>query len=183
MKNFSVFLIVVVMAVIEAGCSSDSGGMVELHKNQKIYFQYEYVNYAWGYQHFGWMIDNKGNVLCFRKPEKWISADSLGYVSAVDMDNNIEKIDSVCFKIDMRELNQKISLIQKASMGKISGPVSEMFDAGVTVFSAFIYDAESKIYRQVLLKQIGDARIDNNSAESVELYEWLQDINYKISLR
>lgn len=179
MKNIF-FVAILAIALSAVGCSSDNGGMVELHKNQKIYFQYEYVNYAWGYQHFGWMIDDKGNVLCFKKPENWVSADSLGYVNAVDMENNIMKIDSVCLKIDASELNKKISLIQKASEGKISEPVSEMFDAGVTIFSAFTYDPETKLYKRVLLKQIGDARIENSSEESVELYEWLQDISYEI---
>ena len=34
-------------------------------------FQLEYVNYAWGYQHNGFIIDNEGNVLTYSNPENW----------------------------------------------------------------------------------------------------------------
>ena len=96
------------------------------------------------------------------------------------MDSNILETDSVCYKIDKNELNDKIGLISKASNGEISEPVHEMYDAGGTDYSGFIFDERAKIYKKVLLKQIGDFRIDNSSAESVELYEWLDFINYQI---
>lgn len=96
------------------------------------------------------------------------------------MDSNILKTDSVCYKIDKNEFIDKIGSITNASQGEISEPIHEMYDAGGVVYSGFIYNEDTKTYKKVLLKQIGDFRIDNSSSESVELYEWLDSINYLI---
>jgi len=180
MKNSWILTIIGIMLFILTSCEKNNDDIDNLKNNQRIYFQYDYINFAWGYQHVGWLIDSSGNVYCYNKPENWINQDSLGFISSTDMNINITETDSICYTIDKNELNDKISLISKASEGEISEPIHEMYDAGGTEFSGFLYNEDKKTYKKVLLKQIGDFRIDNSSPESIELYEWLVSINYLI---
>ncbi|MDD2799253.1 MAG: hypothetical protein PHV20_11735 [Bacteroidales bacterium] len=83
--------------------------------------------------------------------------------------------------IDKQELSSKIALLKNASLGKISEPIMEMADAGSSTFYGLKYNETSKSYHRILLKQIGDLRIDNSSVESIELWNWLTTIQNKIS--
>ncbi|MDA3953791.1 MAG: hypothetical protein PF485_09095 [Bacteroidales bacterium] len=148
--------------------------------NQKILFQYEFVNYAWGYQHKGWIIDSTGNVYCYDLPKNWHQYDSLGLINISYLESLILQIDSVCFTIDKIELYSNTALIEKASKGEISEPKQEMFDAGANFYTAYILNSVTNKYESVLLKQTGDVQIENKSDEAKELYKWLDAINHKI---
>ncbi len=181
MKNISIIMAMIMIFPFWISCDKENNDTNNFTNNQRIYFQYDYINHAWGYQHSGWLIDSTGNVYCYNKPTNWFNVDSLGYISSLEMDSNIMKIDSICYTIYRNELNNKISLISNSSKGEISEPIHEMYDAGGAKFSGFLYNSKTKKYKQVLLKQTGDFRIDNSSTESVELYEWLKSIQLKIN--
>ncbi|MBE0649492.1 MAG: hypothetical protein IH595_01505 [Bacteroidales bacterium] len=147
---------------------------------QKVYFQYNYINFAWGFQHSGWLIDSSGNVYCYNKPEGWNYSDSTGIITHAQMDSNLSATSSVCYKIDKNVLKEKIKLLYVASKGKISEPSQEAYDAGAWEYSGYIYDSEKKIYKKVLLKQAGDIGINNSSPAAVQLSNWFDSINYSI---
>ncbi len=172
--------IVSLLILFFTGCN----GKAELYEvsetGQKVYFQYEYINHAWGYQHYGWLVDSSGNVHCYDKPEDWILTDSLRQISGTDLNRNLLSADSVCYTLDEEVLESKIKLIEAASRGKISEPVHEMYDAGVGIYWAFIYNSKDDVYKKILLKQAGDFRIDNSSPEARTLYEWLESVNSSI---
>jgi hypothetical protein len=52
-----------------------------------------------------------------------------------------------------------------------------MDDAGSAVYAGYILDQSTNRYERILLQQIGDVRIDNQSPQAQELYEWLLSIN------
>ncbi|MBK7096245.1 MAG: hypothetical protein IPH57_14825 [Saprospiraceae bacterium] len=147
---------------------------------QKIVFEFERINHAWSEEHFGWLIDSLGNIHCYNLPEQWIECDSLGSISASDLNANFDKTDSICYVIDIKELKSKFLLMENASKGLISDPKDEFVDAGSFSFYGFIFDSEKQIYKRVLLKQIGDFMIENNTVEAKELSNWLLDIQHKI---
>ena len=39
--------------------------------DQEIFFEVNYVNYAWGFQNDGFLIDKMGRVRTFDKPKEW----------------------------------------------------------------------------------------------------------------
>ena len=151
-----------------------------LKRNQKIIFQYEYINYAWEYQHAGWFIDSSGNIYCYNLPDNWNHYNKSEYFSYANMNSNILKTDSVCFNLDKNELADKIELIKEAANGEISEPVQEMWDAGIYTFVGFIYYPKNNIYKKIILKQLGDIKIENKSQAAIELYNWLDSINNKV---
>lgn len=166
---FLVFLFLII------GCDKDDDILSET--DQTILFQCEYVNYAWGYQHNGWIIDSAGNVRRFRKPEQWHFVDSLGLISSKDMHDNIQKTDSIILKIDKQTLLYYFEKLKDASKGKLSEPRQEMFDAGIAQFSGYLYQEDSKKFKQVILRQIGDMAFENRSAEANKIYNWMLQLN------
>lgn len=148
---------------------------------QKVLFQFEYVNYAWGYQHHGWLIDSSGRLHCYNHPNNWTFPDSTRTISATDMEQNLQNTDSICYQIDPEILKAKFSLLPLAAKGPISDPVNEMYDAGNAVYAGYLFAPSTNRYKRILLRQTGDVRIDNQSQQAQELYEWLQSVNQEIS--
>jgi hypothetical protein len=148
---------------------------------QEILFQFEFINHAWGYQHRGWLIASSGNVYCYDSPENWTFCDNEGFISESAMSQNIEEANSICLQIERHALAAKFVLIEGASEGEISDPVNEMYDAGISGYFGFVYDPNERVYQRILLKQIGDFRIDNNSEEASVLYQWLDQIDQEIN--
>ncbi len=59
MKNIQVnIFFILVASLLITGCKKN----VVINEKQTMLFQVDYVNYAWGYQHTGFIIDNEGNV-------------------------------------------------------------------------------------------------------------------------
>lgn len=146
----------------------------------QIYFQYEYMNHAWGFQQHGWLIDSAGNVYCYNLPENWYEPDSNGVIEADALKANILKTDSICYSVNSTDLDIKIQLIEAAADGVLKEPVSVMADAGAFSYYAFLYDANAEKYQRILLWQTGDNLIENTSVEAKELFEWLDEINQAI---
>lgn len=169
------FLSLLVLTI--TGCAGNAEISEVSEIGQKVYFQYEYRNHAWGYQHYGWLIDSSGKIHCYDKPEDWVFADSLRQISGTGLLQNLQSADSVCYVLDGEVLKSGIKLIEAASRGKISDPVHEMYDAGVGIYWAFMYAQKDDIYQKILLKQSGDFRIDNSSPEAKALYEWLVSVD------
>ena len=97
------------------------------------------------------------------------------------MERNLLNTDSICYHIDTDELKAKFSLLPLAAKGPISDPVTEMYDAGSAVYVGYMLNRSTNQYKRVLLQQIGDIRIDNESQQAKELYEWLLSINQKLT--
>ena len=61
-------LFIIVLVVFPSIMPRES---ISISDKQQILFEYEFVNYALDYQHYGYIIDNEGNVLTYMDPEKW----------------------------------------------------------------------------------------------------------------
>lgn len=143
------------------------------NRGQEIYFKVESINFAWVYHHAGYMIDSSGFVRGYNLPKKWNWPDSIGYIASSKMKENIGQLDTIFTKINRDTLKKYINKIYEASRGPVMKPVTQMYDAGTTMFSAYLYDSNSEIYREVLIKQTGDEYIDNKSSEANQIYNWM----------
>jgi hypothetical protein len=147
--------------------------------HQLILFQVEYINYAWGFSHSGFLIDSSGIVTTFKYPKNWHHADSTGYISVSDMENNIRQLDTITFTISKNELLKNFSMLEKISKGKLIKPPYRAFDAGTTDFSGFLFDSNKQQYKHILIKRVGDCPIENNSPEAEEVFQWLLKVCIK----
>jgi hypothetical protein len=159
-----------VAAILAMGCERPECGCPG---DQPVYFQYRYVNYAWGYQERGWLIDNQGKVRYFESPEGFRLPDSTGLISWEDMKYNLALTDSVITTVGEEELNEYIAYIPAAAAGEIGPKNNIAADAGGSVLSCYLYDQEADAYRYVFLAMSGDWEQFNLSAEAGILVEWL----------
>jgi len=180
MKKTNLLSFITLLLFTFLACNKNSS-QKELCSQQKILFQYEFTNFAWGYQHTGWFIDTAGCIYSYSLPENWNYTDSSGTISSLAMEQNLSKAYAIAYAIDKIDLNKKIELLYKASVGTISEPKQEIFDAGYVIFTGYIFNKNLASYKPILLKQTGDFRIENDSKAAEDLYNWLLSINYIIN--
>lgn len=138
------------------------------------YFQYEYVNYAWGFNHSGFTITPAGEVFSFDKSTPWVFADN-DKLTLTALTKNIEasmKIDTLINKTDI-ELYQQLA--HYAMFGKLSEPVSRGADMGERICKIIIPDVviPQNGYSEVILTENGDFDRFNLSPEAVLIATWL----------
>ncbi len=135
----------------------------------KMVFRYEYANYAWRYAHFGWYIDQNGDIYTFAYEKPGLHGKSASF-----------KERPTLFKqISLELLEEKTRLIEQAASGKITEE-SRGADQGSRVFTAFL--SGEGMPKAVKLGEFGDWERVNQSPEAKELVEWLRSIDEEISI-
>lgn len=146
-------------------------------KTVDCYFQYEYVNYAWGFNHSGFTITPSGEVFAFDKSAAWVFADN-NKLSFANLKKNIEassKVDMIITKSDL-DYYQQLAFV--AFSGKISEPVQRGADMGEIICKIIVPDTVDPLgdYREVILTEKGDFDRYNLSPESATIAEWLTNL-------
>ena len=140
------------------------------------YYTIEYTNWAWGYQHNGWVIDMQGRVMSFDLPVKWNKVDSLGYISKENLLENITNCDSKIEDVSNNNLIKYSTLINKAINGNISTKINTANDAGQTSYICYQFDTDLGLYKKIILKEQGDFSFHNESQEAKKIIKWMNNI-------
>jgi len=148
-----------------------------INEKQKILFQYEYVNYAWGYQHKGFIIDNEGNVLTYENPENWNFQDNNHSISEIQVSENITKCRHSGKKIPVEELQKYTNYIKNIASSKITALKNVAADAGSNEYFCYQYSETSVTYRGYLIKMEGDFTCENLNFYSKKVAAWMKEIN------
>jgi hypothetical protein len=101
-----------------------------------------------------------------------------GEVSTRDMLNkhkNAERIGTV----DRRHLLEVVQLISPASRGAITRASGSGQGSG-TLDVAYQFDAETKMYHEVILAGYGDKAATNSAAEAQSLLDYLHDVQRSV---
>jgi len=146
-------------------------------KQIDCYFQYEYVNYAWGFNHRGFTITPAGEVYLFDKTTPWIFAENneLPFSTLLKNISASVKKDTLISQKDMELLQQYAAY---ASVGKMSTPVVQGADIGALVCKIIVPDPTNppNNYREVILTQTGDVETHNLSADASVIADWLSKL-------
>ena len=171
MKNF---LLALILLTSLSGClksdevwGGDAGNLI---------FQSEYINYAWGYSHGGWMMDTSGQVKRFQKSAKWVFPDSLGYVSSSDMQKNLAACDSVLEQISAKDLTLYSGKAFTCVDGTMTKPQMTMADAGENIFAIYVYETAKNRYKRIILKETGDWSQENLAPNAAAVVDWMKTI-------
>ena len=167
-------IIYIFFIILLSGCEKEYNSLSDIQ--QEVLFQVDYVNAAWGYQHFGSFIDKTGQVRTYDLPSSWNFPDEDGYISLTDMNENIDQlVDSDC-TIEDDVLLKYFNKLVRAEEGKVTEPTTRGADMGATIYSGFVFDFQRNSYKQVLLRQVGDMYIENTSREAEQIYNWLLEL-------
>jgi hypothetical protein len=171
MKNL---LLMLVLLTSLSGCLMPDDIWADGPYNDPVIFQSEYTNYAWGYNHGGWMLDNTGQVKRFQKSTKWIFTDSLGYISAVDMYKNINACDSVIAQISSKDFKTNNEKALTCLDGSMTKPQNTMADAGEHIDAFYVYEPGHNRYKRIILNMTGDWSQENLAPNAKEVVEWMK---------
>ena len=138
------------------------------------YFQYEYINYAWGFNHSGFTVTPSGEMYTFDKTTSWVFASD-NQLSLSALQGNIKasaRKDTLIKSADM-EYYQHLAL--SAMAGAMSDPVRQGADMGLAICKILVPDPATSptTYHEVILTQTGDTEIHNLAPEAGLIAAWL----------
>jgi hypothetical protein len=172
-KIITTFLLVVVMA----GCKKNN----LISEKQAIFFQFEYINYAWGYQHHGFLIDKDGNVLTYKNPENWNFPDN----DLVLTENQVAENIAICMhsgrKISKAELNKYSNYIRNISSTKVTALKNVAADEGSSKYICYQFSESTGIYKGYVIKLEGDFTCENLNFYSKKVASWMKEINNTVN--
>lgn len=138
-------------------------------------FEVAYVNYAWGRRINGYFVDRTGAVYRYNHDDADWRPKGDDTVTGDELRKKFQNLELVG-RVNGLTLARMQALIEPASRGSMSDPVSVCRDAGTTRFLAYRYDAKADVYHLVLLYQVGDWAEKNLSDDATKLYTWLFDV-------
>lgn len=173
MKTIQVkIFIFIITALFVSGCKKN----IVISEKQAILFQVEYVNYAWGYQHNGFIIDNEGNVLTYKNPQNWNWPDKDFNLSESQVHDNIGMCINSGKKISVEELRKYTNYIKNISSSKITALKNVAADAGSLEYICYKFSENSGTYKGYLIKMEGDFTCENLNFYSKKVAEWMKGI-------
>jgi hypothetical protein len=180
MKSFQVIIFSFLLsAFFITGCKKTNA----INEKQVILFQVEYLNYAWGYQHTGIIIDNEGNVLTYKNPQNWNFPDKDLYLSESQVQENLR----VCLrsgkKIPADELKKYTKYIRNISSSKVSALKNVAADAGSREYVCYQFFEKSDTYKACLIKMEGDFTCENLNFFSKRIATWLKNISDTVEIK
>lgn len=166
------------IALVLAGCQLliDSDSDAEAVK-QKVLFEIQYINHAWGFVHHGVYVDRTGAVYRYdREGEPWRAERDSSFTEAELLDKYSRGRERIG-QIDTETLSERVTWIDAAAGGRLTAPDFVCNDAGVLSFLAYQYDAETQRYTPVILRQSGDLFRENTSSRAEQLVTWLRTLD------
>lgn len=164
--------LILFLALFISGCKKNSG----INEKQAILFQVDYVNYAWGYQHNGILIDNEGNVLSYKNPQNWNFQDAELNITDSQVRDNMSGCMNSGKRIPVDELKKFSGYIRNIASSKVTAPKNVAADAGSLEFICYQYSEQSGIYKGTLIKKEGDFTCENLNFYSKKVSSWLKNI-------
>jgi hypothetical protein len=174
MKTFCVLSFILILASLSiTGCKKNN----VIKENQHILFQYDYINYAWGYLHTGFFIDNLGNIHTYKNPQNWNYPDEDLILTESQLHENLEYCLTTGEKISFDELEKYAGYIKNISLSKITALKNVAADAGTGEYICYVYSDTTGTYKGSLIKMEGDFTCENLNFYSKRVMAWLKGIN------
>jgi hypothetical protein len=180
MKFIQLHILFIIIAIITiTGCKKKP----VINSKQEVYFQYEYINYAYGHKHTGFLIDNEGKVLTYNNPQKWNFPDKNLNLTETQIHENIGNCIVSGKTIETAELEKYANFIRNISLSKISAMKNATADAGTTDYICYVYSPDSNNYKGYIIKKEGDFSCENLNFYSKKVSVWLKNINDSLAVR
>ncbi len=158
--------------------SSCGKNQLELYRGE-VYFQFEYINHAWGFNHSGFYITPSGQVFTYDKSTPWIFAVT-NHIQRSDLLSNIGASTKRDTLINLKVLAHYQSLAFMAKDGKMSELLMRGADMGATLCKVIVLEpsVSPNEFREVILSQKGDIETHNLKSEAVLITNWLNSLHF-----
>ena len=166
-------ILITLLVLFITGCKKN----YVISGKQAILFQFDYVNYAWGYQHHGFIIDNKGNILTYNNPEEWNFPDNNLVLNEIQVAENISKCIQTGKKISKEELQKYTNYIENIASSKVTALKNVAADAGSLEYVCYQFSESTGTYKGYLIKMEGDFTCEDLNFYSKKVAAWMRYIN------
>lgn len=163
----------ILLIVFLSGCRKS----YVLNEKQHVLFQYDYINFAWGYIHEGFYIDDKGKILEYYNPEGWNFHKGDFNLTETQLAENLSKCTVSERSIDKAELAKFSSYIHNLASSKVTAPKNEANDAGSAIYLCYTYNEQGGIYKGTMIRMEGDSSCENLNFFSRKVSMWMKEIN------
>jgi hypothetical protein len=170
------FILFLTFFVISATALESCRKVNILNSDQKILFQFSYVNYAWGVNNQGFIIDNQGNILTYNQPEKWNFPDRNFNLTEEQVAENLSYCTSTGRKVTDAELQKYASYISNLAASKVTAKKAVAADMGTFNYYCFSYSPAGSSYRQVTIRTQGDFECENLNFYTKKVVEWMNQM-------
>jgi hypothetical protein len=177
MKTFSYKIILgILLLMLTAACKKNN----LISDKQTVLFQFEYINYAWGYQHTGYFIDKEGNVLTYTNPREWNFPGKNLTLSDKQMAENVAMCSPSSIKISKEDVQKYYNYIKNISSSKVTALKNVAADAGSSEFFCFQLSEKTGMYNGSLIKMEGNFTCENLNFYSKKVVSWMKGITKSI---
>jgi hypothetical protein len=179
MKTSTANLIIIsFFLLLTVGCKKN----YSISDKQAILFQFDYLNYAWGYDHNGFIIDNQGNIYIYSNPENWNFPDTEFSLSENQVTENINKCTRTGKTLPKEELQKYTGYIKNIASSKVTALKNVAADAGSLEYICYMYSESTGMYKGYLVKMEGDFTCENLNFYSKRVALWMKEIKNSISI-
>ncbi len=145
-----------------------------------VVFSGGHINFAWGYQDTGFLIDADGKVFLYDNKCRGPRYRSGDEPTTDELIRDSFTMTKFVKTIDPKQFTTMKKLVTKAAEGKISKRHTA-YDAGSSSFTAYVYDKQNGTYTKVNLGSSGDFKTTNDSPAANTLKAWLQEVRRDVS--
>jgi hypothetical protein len=171
--------LIILIAAIITGCKKNS----VIGDKQAILFQLDYVNYTMNYQHYGFIIDNEGNVLTYNNPEKWNYPDRELRISASQIAENMALCTHSGIKIPKEELLKYSGHIKNIAATKVTAVKNAADNTGSTEYLCYQLSENSEMYKGSVIRMEGDFTCENLNFFSKKVADWMKTISIRLTIK
>jgi hypothetical protein len=168
------FLLITLITSLALSCK-DTSTNPEQGSHAKIFLESEYINFAWGYAHNGWVIDSAGNIISYdiaKSGTQWTGNPS-GYYTGQELWNKVHHCDTLRGFVPSDTLQWLRALAAASVGGAYSDTTCPARDMGSFVYSCYVYNPDSLKFRQIVLRVHGDCEFYNTATSAIKLSNWM----------
>jgi hypothetical protein len=144
---------------------------------QLMLFQYDYKSET---QHYGYILDNEGNVYTYNNPEDWNFPDKNLVISQDEASENGNKCVLSGQKIDTDELIKYAKTIEFIALSKVTAPRNVGSDKGTVQYICYQFSENLQVYKGYIIKTEGDVTRENLNFHSKRIASWMREIGEAI---
>lgn len=182
MKIKSFYITVFVFALLFSACEKPTGTLTISDLDEHpVYFQFEYFNLAWGYQHRGFFIDGEGNIMGFEFPltdstKVWTNHYNTDLYTETELKDNFAHATEFLGEVDIEDLLPKVNRIPDIDLNDLSERVNQTIDGGTFGLYAYLWNSDEEKYLKILLESRGDSGQKNESSAARSIVNWLTNV-------
>lgn len=140
---------------------------------QPVVFEYEFINSAWIFTHFGWMIDENGGVHQYTRHDEWKVENAEGFITKGDLQFNLNLTDTTLFQVDKDQLLAFFDERFEVLNTELDTADQHMADSGQGALYIYVWDSQKASYKKQLLASKGDLELSPKNTTAQGMVSWL----------